>query len=95
MIEQQPDYVLLHIGTNNCAKSSSELILKELQRLKNYIQVALPSAIIYFSLLTVRTDNIKANIISRNLNKKLKESNYLVLDNSNLNESHLGKKGLN
>ena len=94
ILEQKPDYILLHIGTNDCAKNSSEVVLKELQRLRNYIQVELPSANIYISLLTIRTDNVKANIISRNLNMKLKQSQYLFMDNSKLKENHLGQKGL-
>ena len=46
------------------------------------------------SLPTVRTDNTKANIIIKNFNLKLKRLNYAHLDNTNINESHLGRKGL-
>ena len=74
--------------------STSDKVLKELERLKTHIHKALPSCTIYYSLPTPRTDNNKANVIIRNLNTKLKKSNYLLLDNSNINEQHLGKKGL-
>ena len=94
IFEAKPDFVLLHVGTNDLMSKTSDIVIKELQRLKNYIQKALPSCVIYFSLPTLRTDNNRANIITGNLNCKLKRANYLLMDNSNIEVDHLGKKGL-
>ena len=46
------------------------------------------------SLPIVRSDNKIANQIVKNLNMKLRKSHYDLLDNSNLNLSHLGRRGL-
>ena len=47
MVKYKPDYVLLHVGTNNCTNSMSDEILKELKHLKEFIQLILPSTRIY------------------------------------------------
>ena len=87
----KPEYVLLHIGTNNCVDSTSDEVLNKLKGLKKVIEKRLPSCTVYISLPTVRTDDTRANIIIRNLNVKLRKLNYLVMDNSNIKECYLGK----
>ena len=94
VMERKPEFVLLHVGTNNCVNRTSDEVLKDLKRLKEYIERVLKSTKVYISLPTVRTDNTRANNIIRNLNIKLKKLNYTLLDNCNINEHHLGKKGL-
>ena len=94
LVKYKPDYVLLHVGTNNCTNSTSDEMLRELKHLKEHIQLILPSTRIYISSPTVRTDNNKANIIIKNVNIKLKKLGYILLDNSNIRDYHLGKKGL-
>ena len=54
---ENPDFILLHVATNNCVDMTSDQIIKELGQLKIFIQRALPSCKIYFSLPTIRTDN--------------------------------------
>ena len=49
---------------------------------------------IILSLPIVRTDNITANTIITNFKKKAKGLMYTVLDNTVINVSHLGVKGL-
>ena len=90
----KPENVLLHIGTNDCIRNTSDEVIKGLKRLKDFIQKMLPFSKIHISLPTIRTDNSKASAIIRNLNTKLKRTNFLLLDNSNINEQHLGKRGL-
>ena len=90
----KPEYVLLHIGTNNCVNSTSDEVLNKLKHLKEDIEKRLPSCIVYISLPTIRTDNTQANTIIRNLNVKLNQLNYLLMENSNIREIHLRKRGL-
>ena len=94
IFQQKPHVIILHVGSNNCVNSTSDKVLKELGKLKIRIQKALPFCKIYYSLPTIRMDNSKANIIIRNLNTKVKKQNYLLVDNSNISEYHIGKKGL-
>ena len=68
--------------------------MKELRKLIDFIKTVLLSSVITISLPTVRLDNKKANQIIKNLNVKIKRLHYQLLDNSNINVNHLGKKGL-
>ena len=94
VIALKPDYVLLNIGTNDCTNIISDEILKRIQKLKQYIEKKLPSCIVYISLPTERSDNQIANAIVRNLNRKLKKTDLLLLENSNITARHIGRKGL-
>ena len=46
------------------------------------------------SKLIVRTDNTKANTTIRKTNRLIKELQIQTVDNSNISEKHLGKRGL-
>ena len=89
--ESKPDYVIFHISTNDCTTKTSDEILNEINTLVRDVNKLLPSSKIIISQPITRSDNKTANQIIINLNKKLKHSNHILLDNTNLNFSHLGK----
>ena len=90
----KPDYVMLHVATNDCGHKTSDVILKEIKKLTEFKGNVLPNTIIILSLPIVRTDCTKANTIAKNFRKKVKISMYTLLDNAIINESHLGARGL-
>ena len=90
----QPEHIIIHVGTNDCAKKTSDEVLRELFNIKIYIRKVLPSCKVWISLPTMRTDNNRANTIIRNLNLKMKKHSDMIIDHSNINERHLSKKGL-
>ena len=94
MFPLNPKYVILHIGTNDGVRKTSDEILKELVNLENYVQTVLPHCKVIVSQPAIRADNRKANQILQNLNVKLKCSHFVLLDNSNIKRSHLGNLGL-
>ena len=94
MIGIKPEHIILHIGTNDCTTKTSDEVMKELKKLVDDIQQLLPNTNIIISQLITRTDNTTANQIIRNLSMKLKQLNYKILNNSNLEFKHLGRKGL-
>ena len=94
IVKKKPDYILLHIGTNNCGKDTSDTIINKIDKLKIHIQCQLPGCTTYYSLPIIRTDDHKASTILLNVNKKIRLSNYLFLDNFNIKKKHLGVKGL-
>ena len=94
MFRDKPDYVLLHIGSNDCVGKTSDNVLNEYKMLTTYISNKLPGAKLITSLPIVRTDCSRANAIQQNLKFKLQGLDFMYLDNSNVNLSHLGKKGL-
>lgn len=94
MFKLKPDFILLHIGSNDCTSKTSDEVLKELKYLTDYIKKALPCSKLIISLPIIRADNSTASAIQRNLNVKLQRLYYPCLDNSNIDLFHLGKKGL-
>ena len=94
MFKLKPEYVILHIGSNDCPNKTSDEIIRELNNLIAYIKRTLPSSKITYSLPTVRTDCSKAEAIRKNFNVKMKRSNNDLLENSNIQIEHLGRKGL-
>ena len=94
LFREKLDYVLLHIGSNDCTSKTSDEVLDEIQQLNKYISKTLPCAKIIISLPIMRADNAMASVIQKNLKLKLKRLFYPCLENSNIDLSDLGKKGL-
>ena len=94
ILEHKPDIVLVHIGTNDCSEKTSDEVLNDITNFKKHIEQLLPATVVYISLPTIRRDKARANVIIRNLNTKLKRKSFNILDNHNIGEGHLGRKGL-
>ena len=94
MFRHKPDYILLHIGSNDCTSKISDIILEEYKKLTTYIANELPSAELITSLPIVRADSSRANAVQQNYKLKLQGLNFMCLDHSNVSLLHLGKKGL-
>ena len=92
--EKKPNHIILHVGGNDAPFKSADDILVELLQLKTFIAKQLPNCDIYISQPTTRVDNMKAKYTIRELNGKLNLLNINIVDNSNIDEEQLGKKGL-
>ena len=90
----EPKYMILNVGTNDSIDNTSDDILRNISKLKSYIEKEMPCCQVIISLPTIRSDNNKANQILTNLNLKLRRTTYRLLDNSNIKVPNLGKKGL-
>ena len=95
VLAKNPDYILLHVSTNDCMSKTSDEVLLDLTKIKQHIETLLPSCTLIISQPIVRADNNKAAQIVKNLNTKIKRSiSGMKLDNSNIKVKHLGTKGL-
>ena len=90
----KPEYIMFHLGTNGCKSKTSDEVLNEPNKLVEVVHRLLPESKIITSQPSNRFDSMTANQIIKNLNSKLNRSTHMILDNSNINFSHLGKKGL-
>ena len=90
----KPEYIMFHLGTNDCKSKTSDEVLNELNKLVEVVHRLLPESKIITSQPINRFDSMTANQIIKNLNSKLNQSTHMILDNSNINFSNLGKKGL-
>ena len=94
LLHEDLEVVIIHVGTNNVTTDTAQMIVDKLITLKRNIEGSLPKCRVITSKLIVRTDNTKANTTIRNKNRLIKELQIQTVDNSNISERHLGKRGL-
>ena len=94
IIAKRPDYLILHVGTNDATTNTSRKIIDDLLMLKRNILKQLPNCRVLVSKPTVRIDHGKANLTLRNVNKNLETLNLECIENGNISAQHLGRKGL-
>ena len=78
----------------NAITNTPQMIVDKLIKLKRNIEGVLQKCRVIITKLIVRTDNIKTNTTIRNTNRLIKELQTLTVDNSNISEKNLGKRGL-
>ena len=93
-IEQKPDCIILHVGTNNSPNMSSNEIIDEILTVKHRIEKEAPETKVVISAPIVRTDNGKAALTIRNIIKHLQQLGIEIINNENINHKDLGRKGL-
>ena len=95
VINRKPDYILLHIGSNDCSNNKiSDVVFNELKLLIEHIKELLPCCAIILSSPLVRADNTTGSAIQKNLKVKMRNLYLPCLDNSNITHDYLSKKGL-
>ena len=97
-IRKRPDKLIIHAGTNDVRSSSPTTIAKKVTELAEQFKKESSNTRIIISSLVTGSDNQDLarkvndtnNIIKSNCCKK----NWVFLDNSNINRSHLNYRGL-
>ena len=67
ILKREPDYIILHVGTNNATNSTARDILDKLLQLKSKILNARKSCKVIISQPTLRSDNGKAALTNHHL----------------------------
>ena len=94
ILKREPDYIILHVGTNNATNLTARDILDKLLRLKSTILDARKYWEVIISQLNLCSDNGKAALTNHHLSKLLEELNIGIVKNRNIDSKHLGGKGL-
>ena len=85
LLQKEPEYLILHVGTNDCTYHTSDTVLRDLLSLKKHVEVKIPGIKVILSLPISRFDN---NVILckrvQKLTEKLLALNLPCLNNSNL-----------
>ena len=84
----------MHVVTNNAVEDTPEDIYKDLISLKAKIEDKIPSCQIVISCLIRRSDNVKANKTAEKVNSFIKLAKLNFIDNVNITDKHLGRRGL-
>ena len=81
IIAKRPDYLILHVGTNDATTNTSRKIIDDLLMLKCNILKQLSNCRVIVSKPTVRINNRKVNLTLRNANKNLETLNLECIEN--------------
>ena len=92
LMRKKPSALILHVGTDNTVSDSSKVILKKMNLLSS-IKINISDCRIMFQPVW-RTDSGKTTLTLNNLNKLLAELDVDKIDNSNIDASCFGKRGL-
>ena len=93
LLRKLPDYIFLHIGTNDALNNTSREILDKILKMKTYIQKELPKCKITISTPIKRHDHGEASLTLSPLSKKFKDLSISVVDNSNIGAFYLNSGG--
>ena len=93
ILDRNPCCLILHVGTNNAESCTSREILDKLLKLKAFISEKCQCQTI-FSTPTIRSDKAKANLTVRQLTNHLLQLDIDVVDNRNIIDRCIGRKGL-
>ena len=94
LLHKELETVIIHAGTNDSVADTPQNILNNLLSLKKEIETSIPKCQVIISKIIKRTDNSKANSVNQNVNRLMKESKIRCIDNDNIMDKHLGKRGL-
>ena len=94
LIAKKSDYMILHVATNDASNDPKKDIIKDLLNLKSMVTNALPNCRLVISKPVIRTDNDKAMSAIRNLNNQLSQLEIECIENDNILQKHVGRKGL-
>ena len=94
LLRKLPNYIILHIGTNDALNNTSREILDKILKLKTYIQKELMKCKITISTPMSRHDHGKAALTISHLSKKFKDLSISIVDNSNIGAIYLNIGGL-
>ena len=94
ILERNPCRLILHVGTNNAESCTSREILDKLLKLKTFISEKCPQSQTIFSTQTIRSDKAKANLTVRQLANHFLQLEIDVVDNRNITDPCIGRKGL-
>ena len=94
LLQKKPDYVILMAGTNNSTEKDADTLVTEIIQLKWFVEIMLPECKVFVSCPTVRVDNNIAKETVLSIRQKLIDTQVPLIANENIENNHLGKKGL-
>ena len=94
ILKREPDYVILHVGSNNATNLTARDIRGKLLRLKSTILDALKSCKVVISRPTLRSGNGEAALTNHHFYKLLEELKIDIVKNRNIGSKYVGGKGL-
>ena len=89
-----PDYVILHVGTNDAIDYKASDIVKKILQLKDFVKLRVPNCKVIISRPIKRHDNDNASRVIEEVNAQFQKLTIDMIGNENIEKKHLGKRGL-
>ncbi|CAB4007751.1 Furin, partial, partial [Paramuricea clavata] len=97
-MRDNPDHIIIHIGTNDVRQSNPEDVIRNVENLCNQIKDQCPRTTISLSELIVRNDFPDATTKISKINNELlclsRSKGYYLINNSNISVQNLDRYGL-
>ena len=92
ILKRHPEFLILHIGTNDTSKYTPNEIVDRVLALKRFVVSQNKECKVIVSTLTMRVDNSKNGNAVQKVNEILKELNIPLVKNFNIVKKHLGSR---
>ena len=89
-----PDYVILHVGTNDAIDYKASDIVKKILQLKDFVKLRVPNCKVIISRPIKRHDNDNASRVIEEVNAQFQKLTIDMIGNENIEKKQLGKRGL-
>ena len=94
LLEEMPDYVILHVGTNDAMDYEASAIVKKILQVKEFIKLRVPNCKIIISRPTKRHDNDNASRVIEEVIAQFQKLTIDMIGKENVEKKQLGKRGL-
>ena len=94
LLEKMPDYVILHVDTNDAIDyEASDIVEKKLQ-VKKFIKLRVPNCKVIISRPIKRHDNDNASRVIEEVISQFQKPTADMIGNENIKKKQLGERGL-
>ena len=93
LLEKMPDYVILHVGTNDAMDYEASAIVKKILQVKEFIKLRVPNCKVIISRPIKRHDNDKASRVIEEGIAQFQKLTTDMIGNENIEKKQLGKRG--
>ena len=93
LLEKMPDYVILHVGTNDAMDYEASAIVEKIIHVKEFIKLRVPNCKVIISRPTKRHDNENAPRVIEEVIAQFQKLTIDMKQNENIGKKQLGKRG--
>ena len=94
LLEKMPDYVILHVGTNDAIDYEANDIVKKMLQVKEFIKLRVPNCKVIISKPIKRHDNDNASHTMEEVISQFQKLTIDIIGHENIEKKQLGKRGL-
>ena len=94
LLEKMPDYIILHVGTNDAIDYEASDIVKKILQVKEFFKLRVPNCKVIISRPIKRHDNDNASRVIEEIISQFQNLTIHMMGNEIIEKKQLGKRGL-